>query len=194
MGLDWDWPEFSPAAAAEPAAPLTVEFGPADPAGPAPTREQRARQDVERFRREVEAHPDSAPACNELAWTYLMAPEALRDVKAALTLAEKAVRLAPDSAVCLNTLGVAYYRAGRYREAVDVLRPNVEKEADWALPYDLFFLAMSHHRLGEPARARDFFDWAVRWLATQPDLNPDYRDELAAIRAEAEELFRSPAP
>jgi hypothetical protein len=84
---------------------------------------------------------------------------------------------------------VAYYRAGRYREAVDVLRPNVEKQADRVLAYDLFFLAMSHHRLGETVRARDYYNWAVRWVSMQQDLKPEHREELTAFRAEAEELF-----
>ena len=33
-----------------------------------------------------------------------------------------------------NTLGVAYYRAGRYREAVEVLRPNLDEQEDRAWP------------------------------------------------------------
>ena len=136
----------------------------------------------------------SAAACNALAWAYLTAPEALRDVPAALPLAEKTVRLAPKPAIYRNTLGVAYYRAGRYREAVETLRPNVEKEADWALAYDLYFLAMSHHRLGETARARDYYDLAVRWVAMQRDLKPHYHEELTALRAEAEKLLGSQKP
>ena len=95
MNLDWDWPEFPPAAPGDPAAePVTIEVLPGDLAKPALTREQRSQRDIERFRREVEADPDSAQACNNLAWAYLTAPEALRDVEAALPLAEKAVRLA----------------------------------------------------------------------------------------------------
>ena len=68
--------------------------------------------------------------------------------------------------VYANTLGVAYYRAGRYREAVEILRPNLERQEDWGLAFDLYFLAMSHHQLGETARARDYYDWAVRWPRT----------------------------
>src|SRR5262249_36912092 len=150
----------------------------------APTREQRARQAIQRSRRAAEAKPNDPWACNGLAWAYLTAPEPLRDVEAALPLAEKAVRLAPGVAIIRNTLGVAYYRAGRYREAVEALRPNVETEEDWALAHDLYFLAMSHHRLGETARARDYYDWAVRWVATQRDLRPEALDELSAFRAE----------
>ncbi|HZY85511.1 MAG TPA: hypothetical protein VFE78_11825, partial [Gemmataceae bacterium] len=195
MNLDWDWPEFPPAPAGTAvAAPVTIEVIPGDPPKPAPTREQRARQAIERSRRKVEAKPDAAWACNDLAWAYLAAPEALRDVKAALPRAEKAVRLAPGNALYRNTLGVAYYRAGRFREAVGALRPNVEKQGDRALAFDLYFLAMSHHRLGEAARARDYYDWAVRWVSTQRDLKPEYREELTEFRAEAEKLLGSRAP
>jgi serine/threonine protein kinase/WD40 repeat protein len=190
MNLDWDWPEFSPAPTGQPAAAsLTIEVVPGDLAQHALARKQKAQQAIERYRREVEANPDAAEACNDLAWAYLAAPAALRDVGAALPLAEKAVRLAPGTASYHNTLGVAYYRAGRYREAVEVLRDNVEKQQDWALAYDLYFLAMSHHRLGEKARARDYYDWAVRWVRAQRDLKPEYLDELTAFRAEAEELL-----
>jgi eukaryotic-like serine/threonine-protein kinase len=190
MNLDLDWPEFPPAPTGKlAAAPVTIEVLPGDLAKPALTREQRARQAIERSRREVEAKPNAAEACNDLAWAYLVAPAALRDVEAAVPLAEKAVRLASKTAIYCNTLGVAYYRAGRYREAVEVLRPNVEKQTDSLLAYDLYFLAMSHHRLGETARARDYYDWAVRWVSMQQDLKPGRREELTEFRAEAEELL-----
>ncbi len=195
MNLDWDWPEFPPAPAGKPAAaPLAIEVPSGNPIRPTLTPEQRARRAIERYRRAVKARPDEARPCNDLAWAYLTAPEALRDVEAAMPLAEKAVRLAPNSAHFRNTLGVAYYRAARYRDAVEVLRPNVEKQVDWALAHDLFFLAMSHHRLGEAARARAYYDWAVRWVATQRNLKPEHREELRAFRAEAEKLFGPPRP
>jgi serine/threonine protein kinase/WD40 repeat protein len=190
MGLDWDWPEFPPAPTGNSAAaPVTIEVLPGDLAKPTLTREQRAKQDIKRYRREVEVNPNAAHAWNNLAWAYLAAPEALRDVEAALPLAEKAIRLESRNAVYRNTLGLAYYRAGRYREAVEVLLPNLEKQADWALAFDLYFLAMSHHRLGETARARDYYNWAVRWVSMQKDLKPDHREELTAFRAEAEEML-----
>ncbi len=195
MNLDWDWPEFPPTrTGTEAPASLTIEVIPNDQPRHALTREQKAQRNIERRRKAVEANPNAADPCNELAWAYLTAPEALRDVAAAVPLAEKAVRLAPKVAVYRNTLGAAYYRAGRYREAVEALRPNLETEADWALAYDLYFLAMSHHRLGETARARDYYDLAVRWVALQRDLKAEHRDELTALRTEAEELFSSQKP
>src|SRR5262249_9306741 len=187
MNLDWDWPAFpaAPTGTAPPAS-MTIELLPGDLAKPALTREQRARRDIERYRREIETNPNAARACNNLAWAYLTAPDAVRDAAVALPLAEKAVRLSPKSPTYGNTLGVAYYRAGRYREAVDVLRANVEQQTDRDLAYDLYFLAMSHHRLGETAQARVYYDWAVRWVPMQRDLKPDELDELAAFHAGAE--------
>jgi serine/threonine protein kinase/WD40 repeat protein len=186
MGLDWEWPEFGPEELiAQAAKPVKVEVLTGDLRL---TREQKARQAIERYGQEVKANPNSAEACDGLAWAYLTAPVELRDVKAALPLAEKAVHLAPGDLNYRNTLGVAYYRNERYREAVELLRANLEKQADWVLATDLYFLAMSQQRLGEAARARDYFDWAVRWTAVRPRAG-DEAEVLTAIRAEAEELL-----
>src|SRR5262249_14564941 len=122
LGLDWDWPEFGPAGPGSDASrQLRGEGLPGGTSKPPLTREQRARQAIDDLRRRLEANPNDAPACNDLAWHYLAAPEALRDVEAAVPLAENAARLAPRNPVYRKTLGVAYYRARRYREAVAVL-------------------------------------------------------------------------
>jgi WD40 repeat protein len=190
MNLDWEYPEFPPAAEeAQPAAPLRVEVLTGDAPKPAQTPEQEARLSIAQNRRRVDANPDDAEAANSLAWWYLKAPESLRDVEAALPLAEKAVRLKPGDAMYRNTLGLAYYRAGRYREAVATLQPNLDTQEKWALAFDLYFLAMSHHRLGETARARVYYDWAVRWPRTVPHLKPALVQELDLFRAEAAELL-----
>jgi tetratricopeptide (TPR) repeat protein len=102
-------------------------------------------------------------------------------------LAEKAVQLEPKDPVAANTLGLAYYRARRYREAVAVLRANLENQADSCLGFDLYLLAMSHQELGEAARAREYFDLAVRWTRTHRGRSAEEAEELAAIHAEAEE-------
>jgi hypothetical protein len=49
---------------------------------------------------------------------------------------------------------------------------------------------MSHHRLGETARARDYYAWAVRWTPTQTGLSAGHLEELTLFRAEAAELLR----
>jgi tetratricopeptide (TPR) repeat protein len=168
---------------------MSIEVLPGERTAPAVTREQRAWQAIERSRRQVDASPNSAQACNGLAWALVTAPEPLRDAEEAVALAEKAVGLACDNAAFRNTLGAAYYRAGRYREAVETLRPNLEEHGDGALAFDLFFLAMGYQRLGETARARDYYDWAVRWVEVQRRAGVAPTEELTTFRAEAAELL-----
>ncbi len=122
-----------------------------------------------------------------------MAPEDLRNDEEALKLAEKALRLSPENAAdlanCRNTLGLAYYRAGRYRDGVEILRPNLTAQMDRALAFDLYFLAMSHHRLGDAERARDYYDLAGRWMKNQKGLSARHVEELTLFRAEADEVL-----
>ena len=162
----WAWtgtcPTYAPAPEVNKSQPLQIQVDLGSLALLVRDEKQITRQLIEQKHRALEANPNDARACNELAWTYLIAPEALRDWKAALPVAQKAVQLVPD-AMNRNTLGLAYYRAGRYREAVETLEPNLKDQVNWALTYDLYFLAMSHHQLGESGRAREFYDLAVRW-------------------------------
>jgi serine/threonine protein kinase/WD40 repeat protein len=181
MRLDWDTPPYPPAAVTGPTRPLQVEVRTAPP----PSREEKARQNINVFRALHEANKNDPMACNNLAWALLTAPEPLRDVKAAALLAEKADMLKPGDPTYRNTLGLAYYRDGRFRDAVEILRPNLDRQEDKYLAYELYLLALAHHQLGEAARARDYFAWAVRWERTQPNLTPDEMEELKEFRAEA---------
>jgi hypothetical protein len=88
-----------------------------------------------------------------------------------------------------NTLGLAYYRAGRFREAVDTLKINLKDQVDWALPFDLYILAMSHHQLGESAQARQSLELATRWSDAHQDALKPYMVDLAAIGSEAAALL-----
>jgi eukaryotic-like serine/threonine-protein kinase len=199
MGLDWDWPEFPlTVTGSNIAAPATIVV-PRNPPRIALTLEEDARRDIESRHRYYQANPDSALRCNNLAWSYLVAPEAQRDVKAALPLAEKAFRLAPEIGAVRNTLALAYYRNERYREAVEILRANLRDRTDFSLASDLYLLAMNFHRLGETTRARDYYEWAVhmedaaaRSLATRPrnDLDGSVNiNDVKRYRAEATALL-----
>src|SRR5262249_52820066 len=80
-------------------------------------------------------------------------------------------------------------RLGRYREAVDTLQSNLRDQEDWCLAFDLYILAMSHHRLGEAAIARVYHDWADRRAQVPNELTPQQLQELSGFRAEATELL-----
>jgi serine/threonine protein kinase/WD40 repeat protein/Flp pilus assembly protein TadD len=185
--LDWNLPPYSPASDAT--MPLRVQVDLGEAAKPL-TAEARARREIERYRLAIKTKPDNAYLCNALAWSYATAPEAQRDTKEALRLAEKAVRLKPYTATYVNTLGLAQYREGRYQQAVDTLLPNLKASDDQYLGWDLYVLAMAHHQLGQTALARTYFAWAVRWVSDHKKLSPDYAEELRAFHAEVEALLK----
>lgn len=262
MGLDWDWPEFPPAPAAEkPVTSITVDTGdlgdpredvalyslslalqPINPEAylrrsrawsrlqqhqqaiadcsaflllASPTDSRRAEVLFRRamLSRHLQDHstvladlhalvqldvrhfpwPEQlANVCNNVAWHWATSSAREPELVKALALARKAMELAPGNVTYRNTLGVVYYRLGRWREAVATLEQNLNDNADQAA-FDLYFLAMSHHRLGEQAQASDCFERAVRWHdARAARLPAGHQAELKAFRDEAESLLRGP--
>jgi serine/threonine protein kinase/WD40 repeat protein/Flp pilus assembly protein TadD len=138
-------------------------------------------------------NPDDANACNNLAWNLAAGPEALRDPARALPLAEKAVKLRPGDWGYHNTLGVTLYRLGRYKDAVAALETSLQHQEKQFTAFDLYFLAMCHHRLGEEGRAKEEYKRAVQAQEQNAQaLNSDNRAELQAFRLEAEALLKKP--
>jgi serine/threonine protein kinase/WD40 repeat protein len=181
MNLDWDLPPYLMAALAVPPGggseppPVEVDLG----------GFSLGRQELANYRRAQAANPDSASENNNFAWFYVTGPADIRDPEKALPFARTAVRLAPKEADFLNTLGVVYYRLGRYDQAVQTSNDAVRARDNQPLPWDLFFLAMSHHKLGERAKARAAYAQALAWMDTH---RPD-DEELLAFRAEAMALL-----
>jgi serine/threonine-protein kinase len=127
----------------------------------------------------------SAEALNDLAWHLAACPIAeLRDPAEAVACARKAVRLRPKAGEHWNTLGVALYRAGDWKEAVAALQKSMElrkggESNDW------FFLAMARWQLGDKQQGRQWYDRAVRWMDQHQPQDP----ELGCFRAEAAALL-----
>ncbi len=65
--------------------------------------------------------PDNYEILNNLAWLYATSPPPHLDREAALDLALRAVKLAPDKPHILDTLAESYYINGRYREALEAV-------------------------------------------------------------------------
>jgi Flp pilus assembly protein TadD len=126
-----------------------------------------------------------ATICNNLGWYYATSPVELRAADKAVTFATRAVRLAPDDTIYLNTLGVAYYRHGRFDEAIPHLRRSLR--GAFSPAHDLFFLAMCYRKLEDRAKAQDCYDQACYWMSGHADkLPPHMRTELEAIQREAQ--------
>ena len=133
------------------------------------------------------------PCCDARARELAIAPESTRDSRRALQLARRAVELTAGEAFTLNTLGIAEYRAGLYAESLATLGRSLEAGHGYTDAFNLFFVAMAHHRLGHCEKARDCHDRAVRWLEQQKRLSAVDATELAAFRAEAEAVLAGPS-
>jgi serine/threonine protein kinase/tetratricopeptide (TPR) repeat protein len=128
---------------------------------------------------------------NDQAWHLVTGPAGQRDPAKALPLIQRALEQQPDNAALLNTLGVVQYRNANYAEAVRALEKSLAAEKGRFDAFNLYFLAMCHAKLGNAGKAKDCYDRAVRWVEEQKDLPEQYRGELQAFRAEAEEVLRS---
>jgi tetratricopeptide (TPR) repeat protein len=131
-----------------------------------------------------------AKFCNALARLLLTAPPEFRNAPEAIALSERALGLWQGEWSYYNTLGIAYYRAGRYRDAVAALERSLANGAGQNDAADLYFLAMCHHRLGAPDRARECLARAQTWSdRAKTDLPREDSQELGQFRAEAEHLI-----
>ena len=94
----------------------------------------------------------------------------------------------PKQYYYLNTLGIAYYRAGHYQEAVDTLRQGMKLDPAGGAAWDFFFMAMAHQQLDEKANARESYERAIDWIEqNKPEGN--VRKQLDQFRTEAEMLM-----
>jgi Tfp pilus assembly protein PilF len=152
----------------------------------------KAGASVDLLRQALHRAPDLAEIRNDLAWLLVAGPRPLRNPAEAAEHARRAVELMPGESMYLNTYGVALYHAGRFTEAVPVLAKSLDSGRGEFDGFDLFFLAMAHHRLAHREEARACFERAVRWTAAQHLLPSSYAKELAQFRAEAGAILAGP--
>ncbi len=130
------------------------------------------------------AHPNGADPQARLAW-YLVARPDWRpdDAIRAVGLMERAVELDPEVGGHQWDLGMALYRANRYKDAVAAFEQAMEMgdEGQWCW----FFLAMAHWQLGDKEQARKWYDDSVAWM----ERNMAGDADAPRFRAEAAELM-----
>ena len=136
----------------------------------------------------IELFPNGSPIShNNLAWLLVTCPDPkFRDPPKAVKLAQKAVELAPKEGNHWNTLGVAHYRAGDWKAAVEALEKSKELLGDTELSFNAFFLAMAHWQLDQKQEAHKWYDQAVAWM----EKNKPQDEELKRFRAEAEDVLK----
>jgi tetratricopeptide (TPR) repeat protein len=132
-------------------------------------------------------------ALNDTAWNHAAGPITQRDPERAVALARRALALAPNAWFLLNTLGVAPYRAGDYAAAIPVLERSCSKSRGVPAAIDLFFLAMSHQKLGRASQAQACFDRGLQQWGEQKSAPSQWSSEAVLFRAEAEAVLAGPA-
>jgi WD40 repeat protein len=143
----------------------------------------------------AETLQENASALNGRSWTVVRRPGAdAAAYQLALRQAEAACRLAPNVPGYINTLGVAYYRVGKYAEAVAALEKCLPEHGSKGIEaYDLYFLAVCHHQLGNAATAQECFERAKdSHQRNAARLTKAQSEELNQFRKEAETLLEKP--
>jgi tetratricopeptide (TPR) repeat protein len=124
---------------------------------------------------------------NNLARLLATCPETkLRDATRAIELAKTAVDLTPNEHTFRNTLGVACYRTGNWKAAIEALEKSMELNSGDGAD-DWIFLATAHWQLGSRDQARIWLGRAVESM----DKDGLQDQDLRRSRAEAEELLGS---
>ncbi len=132
-------------------------------------------------------------AQDRLAWVLATCPVLkYRDAAEAVTLAEKAVTANRNDGVRWITLGVAYYRAGRWAAALEALHKSRElcEGGDGGV---FFLLAMTYWQKDDRKEAQRWYDTALRWIDKHQDAlkrELEAAQDIARFRAEAEKLLQ----
>jgi superkiller protein 3 len=138
--------------------------------------------------------------------TCILGPEAVPDYRQVLRLGEQFKAKYRTNWYWLTRVGGAYYRAGRFEEAIQTSEAACQVHGSAGNAYDWLFLALAHHRLGRAAEARRWLDKAGPWIErasrgkiadsrTPTPLAWNDRVALEALRREVEALLGAgPAP
>ncbi|GEO85071.1 hypothetical protein GCM10007920_43890 [Ciceribacter naphthalenivorans] len=114
------------------------------------------------FRKALELNPDQPQVLNYLGYSWV---DMNRNLEEGLDMIRKAVELRPDDGYIVDSLGWAYYRLGRFDEAVTELERAAELKAGDATIND--HLGDGYWRVGRKLEAT--FQWK-RALASKPEL------------------------
>jgi tetratricopeptide (TPR) repeat protein/WD40 repeat protein len=157
----------------------------------------RSREVLADYQKLLEAFPNSPQVHNELSWLLATCPDPkLRDPARAVQLAQRALDLQEQVGNNWNTLGVAHYRAGNWKAAIEALDKSraFRKGGD---AFDFFFLAMACWQLGQKDDALKWYKQAVEWVEKNSQAlakDPQHTDELRRFRGEAETLLEIKRP
>jgi tetratricopeptide (TPR) repeat protein len=135
-----------------------------------------------------------------------LAPDAVAEASLPGRLAEKELQAYGKQFWSLTEQGALAYRAGRFRQAVDLFEQSLQAEPrSGRAVLNWLWLALAHQRLGEAKEARLWLGRAQEWLDPYGEGMPARADaelglhlhnwlEAHVLRREAEALISSSAP
>jgi tetratricopeptide (TPR) repeat protein len=137
-----------------------------------------------------ERPPDSL---GHFAWFLLFCrDESFRDASSALALADAGLAEVPRHEMLHQVRGIALYRLGQYRAAIDAVRQSAQPLGKADIVGTLF-LAMCHWQLGNEKEAREWYAAGIDWIANQQPQRRSVYDMFAPaygeIVAEAREVL-----
>jgi tetratricopeptide (TPR) repeat protein len=142
--------------------------------------------------------PNPAAFLNNSAWRLATDPKPdHRQPALALELAKLAHQHAPDQGYIVNTLGIAYYRAGDWKAAIETLKDADELYQGQHFSSDAFFIAMASWRSGDKDAARKWYRAAARWMdkfAAGDTEQRGFRTEAAGLIGSIEQAAVAPQP
>jgi tetratricopeptide (TPR) repeat protein len=142
------------------------------------------------FHKALELNPDQPQVLNYLGYSWV---DMNRNLQEGLEMIKKAVELRPDDGYIVDSLGWAYYRLGRFEEAVVELERAVELRAGDATIND--HLGDAYWRVGRKLEAK--YQWK-RALASEPEdvevpkIQAKIDKGLPAIEADAAKVEEQP--
>jgi tetratricopeptide (TPR) repeat protein len=158
-------------------------------------------------RRLAERVGDSADldVVHELCRVCTLGPGGLDDPAQAVAWSERWTARKPHLPWTLHALGAAYFRAGRFEEAIQRFRESQRLAPSWpGQCMNDAFLALAHAELGQIDLAKRALEKADRWLAgAEGDLAPSAPGVLPKVwpadwlivqvlRREADRVLASP--
>jgi len=145
---------------------------------------QRFPEAAEQYRRVETSDSHNLVACQQLAYLYLHAYGTNRDVSTGRHFAEHAFEIDPKDPSSMFWLGVARYRSGDFKEALELLNRAVTATHS-SKTYYLFYQAMCLAKLGRTEEAMNRFESALDRVQTQPNSLVEHREFFESFINEA---------
>jgi tetratricopeptide (TPR) repeat protein len=130
--------------------------------------------------------PDNTGLMNNLGYSLIDGPESDKELDEGFKLLKQAIRMTPDEANLLDSIGWAYYQYGDFREARRFIAMALEEFAPFAHWELSDHMGDIEWRLGDQEAARKHWNDSLK--AFPPEHNK------AQIEAKLREGLTSPAP